>query len=311
MCLQSCLCLQYLGVTCFHLFRGFAVFQSQIARSAFRWSTSVGIISVSLSLVGCGGDTQQEAKPAAVGSNVNAAPAEIEAKPASIEPEVSAVPVEVDAKPTTVEPEAEPTIDAAAANDDPSYKRVGQQIQELIKSRGTVLRIDAPQLTKLPPEIWMLSNLKVLILRTPQFTTLPPDIGKLTQLKNLAVDAPQLTKLPPEIWMLTNLESLGCTSQLTTLPPDIGKLSELKRLGVNSPQLTSLPAEIGNLANLKSLTLGTPGLTDADLKHLSTLKNLNQLILDETFTDEGIAALQQTLPDCGIFSMPSPPDGRD
>ena len=126
-----------------------------------------------------------------------------------------------------------------------------------------------------------LQHVVVLGLTDNQLPTLPPEIGELTKLEWLNLFNNQLTTLPPVLWKLTKLEGLHLAyNQLTTLPPEIGKLTELKWLWLE----------------------GNP-ITDADLEHLKSLKNLETLDLSETkVTKEGVAALKQALPRCVIKS---------
>ena len=103
----------------------------------------------------------------------------------------------------------------------------------------TKVKLKRKNLTTLPPEIWNLTNLRLLWLDRNQLTTLPPEIGNLKNLEWLDLFDNQLTTLPPEIGNLTNLEGLGLiNNKLTTLPPEIGKLTKLEWLGLsNNPNL--------------------------------------------------------------------------
>jgi len=55
------------------------------------------------------------------------------------------------------------------------------------------------------------------------------------------------------------------------------------------------------LTGLKKLWLQDTVVSDAGLKHLKTLVNLETLMLQQTgVTDEGVEELQQALPNCKI-----------
>jgi hypothetical protein len=58
---------------------------------------------------------------------------------------------------------------------------------------------------------------------------------------------------------------------------------------------------LAGLERLRTLDLGRTAVTDAGLKHLAGLRGLRALVLRQTrVTAFGVAALQTTLPDCGI-----------
>ena len=168
----------------------------------------------------------------------------------------------------------------------------------------TKLDLSENKLTKLPPEIARLTNLKELYVDGNQLTKLPPDIGRLAKLRTLYLHDNQLATLPPEIGKLTKLKSLDLNfNQLTRLPPEIGQLTELTYLVVRRNQLTKLPPEIAKLTKLTHLDLTANPVTDADLKHLNSLKALTELGVGLSLvTLEGAAALKRALPKCGIRS---------
>ena len=137
----------------------------------------------------------------------------------------------------------------------------GQELTTLPPEIGlltnlTSLDLGINQLTALPPEIWQLTNLTTLDLFGNQLTALPPEIGRLTNLTTLNLAAIQLSALPPEIGRLTNLTSLDLSGNgLTALPPEIWQLTNLTTLGLGGTVLTTLPAEIGQLKGLTRLDL--------------------------------------------------------
>jgi len=70
-------------------------------------------------------------------------------------------------------------------------------------------------LTRLPPEISDLADLRELTLNGNQLTSLPPQIGRLTNLKALRLDGNQLTSLP---WELADLLANGLDLNLAGNP---------------------------------------------------------------------------------------------
>jgi hypothetical protein len=69
-------------------------------------------------------------------------------------------------------------------------------------------------------------NVTKLSLIGDGLTRLPPEIGLLSKLTTLELGSNKLTTLPPEIAQLSNLTELDLSHNLlTTLPPEIGQLS--------------------------------------------------------------------------------------
>ena len=123
-----------------------------------------------------------------------------------------------------------------------------------IASLCTNLNIDGDNLTSLPAEIGLLTNLQELYCNSNELTSLPAEIENLTNLQTLDCNFNQLTFLPAEIGLLANLQKLDCSNnELTSLPAEIGLLANLQILSCGHNRLTSLPAEIGNLTNLQIL----------------------------------------------------------
>ncbi|MCI5159949.1 MAG: hypothetical protein D3906_16285, partial [Candidatus Electrothrix sp. AUS1_2] len=118
------------------------------------------------------------------------------------------------------------------------------------------LDLNNQELTKLPPELFQLSDLLSLHLIDNQLTSLPSEIGQLTNLLDLHLTANQLALLPPEIGQLINLRELDLNAnQLASLPPELFALKNLTKLYLFGNQLTELPSEIVQLTNLKELDL--------------------------------------------------------
>ena len=107
------------------------------------------------------------------------------------------------------------------------------------------LKLDANQLTALPPEIGQLSQLKRLYLFNNLLTALPAEIGQLSQLQLLYLNANQLTALPAEVGQLGHLHLLNIDSnRLTALPPEIEQLTRLERLYPHGNEALGIPPEI-------------------------------------------------------------------
>jgi internalin A len=135
-------------------------------------------------------------------------------------------------------------------------------------------------LSQIPPELRLLSNLQVLTLDNNQLTQLPAWIGQLSNLRTLYLYNNQLMQVPPELGQLSNLQTLSLqNNQLTQLPAWIGELSNLHMLSLSGNQLTQLPPELGQLSNLRQLYLSGNQLKDVPA-WIGQLTNLYMLALD-------------------------------
>jgi tRNA A-37 threonylcarbamoyl transferase component Bud32 len=118
-------------------------------------------------------------------------------------------------------------------------------------------------LTRVPPAIGRLENLKRLYLEDNALTELPPSIGRLENLKKLVLFWNALTELPASLGRLKNLEKLDLDgNDLTELPSWIGRLENLKKLWLWDNDLTELPSSLGWLENLEVLLLNGNDLTE-------------------------------------------------
>ncbi len=154
-------------------------------------------------------------------------------------------------------------------------------IQKAKEEKATSLSLYDKEITELPPEIGLLTNLTHLSLMDNQLTYLPPEIGRLTNLKWLNLIGNKLVNIPPEIGRLTNLTELYLeNNQMKYLPPEIGQLTNLIELSLHRNKLTSLPPEIGQLTNLTELDLTCNGLKSLP-PEIGQLTNLRELSLGD------------------------------
>ena len=103
----------------------------------------------------------------------------------------------------------------------------------------------------LPPELFILSNLKRLRFAGMQLDSLPAAIGLLKNLEVLDVSKIGLSSIPAEIGNLQLLQSFILSfNNLSRIPETIGNLQNLTYLELHSNTLDSLPHEIGDLVNL-------------------------------------------------------------
>jgi Leucine-rich repeat (LRR) protein len=114
----------------------------------------------------------------------------------------------------------------------------------------------------LPPEIGMLSNLRVLSCSGNIIDSLPAEIGNLSNLKKLDCSSNRITMLPATIGNLTKLTHLDMRhNRLAVLPPEIGNCSSLELLQLWGNKLTGIDEAVVRLPALKELYLKDNRLT--------------------------------------------------
>ncbi len=125
------------------------------------------------------------------------------------------------------------------------------------------LRLSGRSITKLPPEIGQLTQLRKLTLSANSLMTLPPELGQLTQLQELDLNDNHLTVLPPELGRLAQLQKLELRkNRLRIVPPQIVQLTQLQSLALSANSLTSLSPKLWQLTQLRHLYLGGNALKD-------------------------------------------------
>lgn len=102
------------------------------------------------------------------------------------------------------------------------------------------------------------SNEKVtgLDLSSQGIHSLSPSLFLLENIRELILDNNELETLPPDIFKLHRLEKLSAAhNRLRSIPPELGKVITLKELYLNNNCLLTVPMEIGTLHNLEVLAL--------------------------------------------------------
>lgn len=111
-------------------------------------------------------------------------------------------------------------------------------------------------LTRIPLEVFSLTNLWTIDLSKNHLIVVPLEIGKLTSLMSLCLSNNQFIELPPEIKHLKNLSILYLSNNpLVNLPEELFTLDQLSELILCNIKLAKLSSGIGNLRNLKELHL--------------------------------------------------------
>ncbi len=130
----------------------------------------------------------------------------------------------------------------------------GTDVRELILPRGS--------LTRLPPEIGLLTHLETLVILNNPLRTISPQIGQLTRLKKLMICFTSLRFLCPEIQNLSNLEYVDVSrNQLEHIDP-LAHLPNLIQLDAKMNRIKRLPPEV-HWDRLQILTLRKNPVTDS------------------------------------------------
>jgi Leucine-rich repeat (LRR) protein len=82
-----------------------------------------------------------------------------------------------------------------------------------------IVRCEHQGLTSLPPQLWLKTTLRTLVLTGNALACLPPDIQLLKELRELHLGHNQLVQLPDEVCLLSQLQQLDVQhNQLTEVP---------------------------------------------------------------------------------------------
>jgi internalin A len=175
------------------------------------------------------------------------------------------------------------------------------KIRQVKEQEHTTLNLSSSRLTRLPDEVFDLTNVEVIILDGNQLKTIPREVAHLPKLRELYARYNSITSVPPEIGKLQRLEiinfyhnklfelpeetgdliQLRCLylayNELQTLPRAIGRLTRLSVMDISSNQLEDLPRGIGKLETLSTLYLSSNKLEvlPPEIGDLTALTNLD------------------------------------
>jgi Leucine-rich repeat (LRR) protein len=113
--------------------------------------------------------------------------------------------------------------------------------------------------TTIPPQLYKLPKLKVLLLNNNAITALPADIAGLKAITNLRLDANPFVNPTNELKKLAVLSTLVnlnfSANKVTAFPTELLNLTQLADLDLGYGSIKTLPADIDKLTNLKRLVL--------------------------------------------------------
>lgn len=160
---------------------------------------------------------------------------------------------------------------------------VSNTIKEIPDSIGRLkklkkISVENQQLTSLPDSLFLLADLKRLLIGNNKINDLSPDIDKLAVLEELDIRGNPVKFLPDTIGNCTQLRIVTASHcSIHSIPPDIGRLKNLFSLNLGKNYLNELPRELFDCERLQYLYLEQNKLTSvpAGILNLGNLKNLN------------------------------------
>ncbi|MCP4363984.1 MAG: GTP-binding protein [Planctomycetes bacterium] len=166
-----------------------------------------------------------------------------------------------------------------------------QVIEEAKTSGATRLNLRDEGITRLPTQLFQLTNLTILDLSENQLSFLPPEICQLTNLTHLYLYRTRLYSVPPELFQLKNLTLLNLNdNQLSDLSSKIFQLGNLTKLYLRNNQLVFLPSETCQLSKLKEINLTGNPLTTPPLE----------------VAEQGIEAIHKYFSALNLLDVPPP-----
>jgi len=144
----------------------------------------------------------------------------------------------------------------AKAQAEPENKVSVEELIEKAKQSNTLF-LKKPPITKIPDEVFQLTNLQVLVINGLKLEKIPSEISKLTNLTTLhAVDCNLYdNQLAPEVWGLEKLEELNLSKNKLTNVSNVTKLANLKTLDFSENEILKVPSDIERLGQLEVLNL--------------------------------------------------------
>jgi len=183
----------------------------------------------------------------------------------------------------------------------------------------TIVDLSNSKLSKLPPEIYKLTNLAELDLSSNEIESLPENLAELKNLTLLNLEKnPQLkpeaimgfvNDYPKEIVYSSGSYAYNEDNNKLMINVDFpyflildnDEAKKMTSLDLSYSELTNLQPEIGQFTNLESLDLSGNALTELP-SEIGQLTNLTELFLSgNQFSDEEKEKIKNLLPNCVIY----------
>lgn len=167
--------------------------------------------------------------------------------------------------------------------------------------RLSYVNLSDNQLTTIPDQIFMLSELTELTLTKNKIKSLPSEIQSASKLQVLVVSQNELTEVPAAINTLPSLIYLDLSkNKLKRLPEDFFNSKTLKEVNLLGNEINVIPSSIGDATELEVLNLEFNKLRDIPLE-IARLTQLRELRLTgNNLSKEVKSNLKQWLPETKI-----------
>ncbi|PHR98983.1 MAG: hypothetical protein COA78_25535 [Blastopirellula sp.] len=165
-----------------------------------------------------------------------------------------------------------------------------------------IINLSDNRLKEVPPQLYQLKKMFSLELSFNSISHLSDDALSWSKINYLKLGNNKFQKFPEVITKLNTLTYLTLyDNQIKEIPPEISNLKQLRVLDFSDNKISSLPETFGSLKSLSILDLDNNPITDADLKYIKQLKNLEDLDIRKTkITYAGYLSLREALPNCAI-----------
>ena len=147
----------------------------------------------------------------------------------------------------------------------------------------TVSPIRVDEVTQVPPEICLLSNLKKLDLQGTRVSDLPSCVQNLKKLEYLGLRATKFTEISENISKIPNLKTLILDRcPVKELSANVANLKNLEYLELDETHISQLPPQITGMSKLRELHCYSCNFLHTLPTYLAELKNLEILYLTNT-----------------------------
>uniref|UniRef100_A0A383V5A4 Uncharacterized protein n=1 Tax=Tetradesmus obliquus TaxID=3088 RepID=A0A383V5A4_TETOB len=159
-----------------------------------------------------------------------------------------------------------------------------------------IVRCENQGLTSLPPQLWLKTTLRTLVLTDNALACLPPDIQLLKELRELHLGHNQLAQLPDEICLLSQLQHLDVQhNQLTEVPAGLCRLVHLAVLNLDGNPLCPALQQLWSAPIAVASSQQQPALSgrQAAAAATSRVKDSTQAVLQHLLEQQDSATVLQ------------------
>ena len=141
--------------------------------------------------------------------------------------------------------------------------------------RLEILRLTDPPVI-IPPEFSKLEHLHTLLIDSQELTYIPENLSIISNLSKLNLSYNKLNQISPSLFQLHKLEALNLNNnRLTNIPDEITQLTRLMYLNVSYNNITQYSGCINKIHTLKELVYAGNNLTEISNIKLPNLERLD------------------------------------